>query len=683
MQNKPKLRHFLCYVLALLIVVTISLLIECVVFQFPAIRYKQKPITFEMDGSDERIVFSVEDALAQLTEEEVRSIEVERDNQKMLAEYNGVEYVEPVDETLVEKNGKMYRKVKRTVLKIDLASPYYIHKMDLRAPVKESAGYSVVTYRNNAVTDDNIYCTIEAKTGAGIASVKEYADYMEISVLSQEEIAQEDIRLTLSNSFRPNAMRITFMLLFFMFAVVLFMEKEFLCERQECVFAIVCLMLGSLLIFGIGTNQVSYDEYVHAKSAYKLSFGTTIEFTESALQMAGNLLPHFNNPEERRLVEAYLDKNNDFSWADIGSQSRFVRSETRVYYPMALGFFIGRKLHLGFAETVALAKLGNLLFYILIVFFAIRMAGKYKNMVTLIALLPNNVFLAAALTYDAVLTSFLLLGMVLVLNEILEPDRKLTWQNTLMILISFAIGCQSKPIYIVMVLLMLFYGKNKFQNRPQEIVLKAAVLVMAGLMLYNIFFPTPAAGSDYHLVSNFSYAGDKRNLGTSVTGQIAYIFENPGTYTLLLLRSMIEMLAGYLFGGANFFQYGYLGTAPTIATYMVLVLALWLMLTSAKGEKRNGIGWKNIVLILIMILGTSAIVWTSMYASYTTVGADEIRGVQGRYFIPMFLPFALCFVNGRWESRLSQTVRSRIMFGVMAVLNFMMIYALVIIKMNV
>ena len=384
MQNKPKLRHFLCYVLAFVIVATIAVLIECVAFQFPAIRYKQKPISFAWDGSDERLTFAVEDVLAQLTEDEIRSIEVERDNQKMLAEYNGEEYVEPVDETLVEKNGTMYRKVKKTVLKIDLGNPYYIHKMDLRIPVRESAGYSVVTYRDNVITEDNIYCTIEAKTGAGIAAVKEHADYMEISILSQEEIEQEDIRLVISNTFQPNAMRIAFMILLLMFAVVLFMEKESLCTHQEWIFAVVCLMLGSLLIFGIGTNQVSYDEYVHAKSAYKLSFGTRIEFTESALQMAGNLLPHFNNPEERQLIEAYLDKNNDFSWADIGSQSRFVRSETRVYYPMAAGFFIGRKLHLGFAETVALAKFGNLLFYIFVVFFAIRLAGRNKNLVALI-----------------------------------------------------------------------------------------------------------------------------------------------------------------------------------------------------------------------------------------------------------------------------------------------------------
>lgn len=683
MQSRNRLKLFLRYVPVLLVAVTIAFLVECAIFQFPALRYKQEPITFVPGGSDEMLELTVGDELVQLSAEEIRSIEVERDNQKMLAEYNGEEYVEPVDETLVEKNGTMYRKVKKTTIGIDLVNPYYIHKMDFRVPVKESAGYNVCVYRNDKLVKDNIYCTVEAKTGAGIANVSEYVDYLEISLLTEEEIPPENMKLTISNSFRPNAMRIAFMILLLMAIAVLVIEKEVLREKQEWIFAVICLMLGSLLICGIGTNQISYDEYVHAKSAYKLSFGTTIEFTESALQMSGNLLPFFNNPEERALVEAYENKNNDFEWADIGSQSRFVRSETRVYYPMAAGFWIGRTLHLGFAETVALAKLGNLLFYILIVFMAIRLAGKYKNIVTLIGLLPNNVFLASAITYDAVVNSFLLLGMVLIINEILEPERKLTWQNLLMILISFAIGCQSKPIYIVMALMIVFFGKNKFPNRFQEWVCKLAVVIVAGLMIYNIFFPTPAAGSDYYLVGNFDYAGDKRNLGTSVTGQIQYVLGNPGTYALLLLRSMLEMTGGYLFGSSDFFQYGYLGTAPKIMTYVVIVLALWLVFTAAKGEIRRGIGIKYILLTILMIFGTSAIVWTSMYASYTTVGADEIRGVQGRYFIPMFLPFAVCFLNSKWESRMLQHNRSRVVFGVMTAINMFMIYTLVITKMNI
>ena len=72
-----------------------------------------------------------------------------------------------------------------------------------------------------------------------------------------------------------------------------------------------------------------------------------------------------------------------------------------------------------------------------------------------------------------------------------------------------------------------------------------------------------------------------------------------------------------------------------------------------------------------------------MYVSYTTVGANEIRGVQGRYFIPLFLPFASCFFNNRLESRLGELARRRILYGVMMAVNLFMIYTLVITVINI
>ena len=76
-------------------------------------------------------------------------------------------------------------------------------------------------------------------------------------------------------------------------------------------FAISAMLIGSAMIWGVGTNQVGYDEYVHAKSIYDLSFGTTIETTEAAMQLKGNLLPFFYTPEERALIEEYEQRNND------------------------------------------------------------------------------------------------------------------------------------------------------------------------------------------------------------------------------------------------------------------------------------------------------------------------------------------------------------------------------------
>ena len=72
------------------------------------------------------------------------------------------------------------------------------------------------------------------------------------------------------------------------------------------------------------------------------------------------------------MIEAYEDMINDPDYIapDIGHQTRLPRTETRVYYPMAAGFYLGRVLHVGFADMMELARLGNLLCYIFIVFFA-------------------------------------------------------------------------------------------------------------------------------------------------------------------------------------------------------------------------------------------------------------------------------------------------------------------------
>ena len=114
--------------------------------------------------------------------------------------------------------------------------------------------------------------------------------------------------------------------------------------------------------------------------------------------------------EERELIEAYEDRVNDPDYIapDIGHQTRLPRTETRVYYPMAAGFYLGRVLHAGFADMMELARLGNLLCYIFIVFFAVKKAKGYQMLVAAIGLLPNNIFVASSLSYDMLVNACLL-----------------------------------------------------------------------------------------------------------------------------------------------------------------------------------------------------------------------------------------------------------------------------------
>lgn len=680
---------------AVVVILALSFLAEILIFNRTALFHSYDAMEFSKE-----LETKVTDTLAQLSSEEQEAIRVEQENKKLLAKYHGEEYVEELDASLVEQDGSLYRKVKQTEITIDLQERYYIRKLKLTIPLEKNGGYTVSVYENGQMTADGMYCSINPKLDAGIANISKNADEVRIVLLTEEEPELTGLKVELSNRFSLNTVRIAFFAVSFLALFLILGAGRGVWigmrEKPQWFFALFALLFGGLLIMGIGTNQVSYDEYAHAKSAYKLSFGSAIETTEAAMQMVGNTLPYFNNPEERVLVEAYENEMNDPSVIapDIGHQSRFPRAETRVYYPMSAGFYLGRLLHLDFADMVALAKLGNLLFYIFVVFWAVKKAKGYGMVVAAIGLLPNNIFIASALSYDALVTSCLLLGYVLLLNEILTPDEKIQPANALLMLVAFVAGCLSKPVYIVMALMLLFLPAKKFHHKWMAVVFKLAVTVLAGLMIYNIFFPTPVAGGDYQLVSNTAFSGDKRSVGTSTMGQIQYILQNPLTYTKVLLGEMFGMLFNYLtkgfsIGGVPFVGYAYLGTAPFVTNWLLILLGLFAAIFAGMQEK---LGKAVGALTHLMNFGVAAIVFSSMYISYTAVGSSQILGVQGRYFIPLFLPFLSCFFsmgNNKRLAGIQQKVRGeaciyeRLIFGSLMAVNLLMTWKLVILALNV
>lgn len=671
-------RKILEFLFLLVFLFTMALLVECAVFQFRSLWIKEDPITVDLQA--ENVKVTKESKLAELTDEEQESIRINQENEKLIAEYQGQTYVPEYEEGIIEKDGELYREVEETVIGFQLKEPYYIKKLDLRVSLEQKGGYTIKI--QNGQKEKILYCSIDPRIDAGIMNVNAYGQQFEITFLAGEDISLDEMTLTMSNQFKPNMLRVFIIFSVLFLSYLLFFTKDWITQKPVVMFAIAALLIGSAMIWGVGTNQVGYDEYAHAKSAYDLSFGTTIETTEAAMQLKGNLLPFFYTPEERELIEEYEQRNNEFSWADISYQSRMVRAENRVYYPNAIGFKVARLVGADFATSVEMAKFGGLFFYIAVMCLAIALSERYKIIVAFIGLLPNNMFMACSLTRDMVVTGFLILGTVLLMNEFLEPERKLTWQRALGILLAFVCGSVSKPIYIVMPLLMLFMGRKKFDNRIQEVVFKLAVCVVAGLMIYDIFCPTPVATTNHQLVMNYAYAGDKRSSGTSNIGQMQYILQNPLVYAGLLLRSMVGMFVES-FTTDSFINYGYLGKAPIWFNWIAFAVGIWISVVRPQGEERKVMTVPHVALTALMLFGTAAVVWTSMYVSYTAVGSSTIEGVQGRYFIPLFVPLCICFFTKQKRSTFTKKTIFRIAFGTMIFMNLYMVFALILNTMNV
>ena len=99
----------------------------------------------------------------------------------------------------------------------------------------------------------------------------------------------------------------------------------------------------------------------------------------------------------------------------------------RLYIPQALFIKVARFLNFSYNRMYMAGKIGNLLAYIILMFFAIRIIKSNKVVLASIALLPTLVLLASSYSYDAMTTGFLTLGIVIWYNEIIE-NKKIKFQ---------------------------------------------------------------------------------------------------------------------------------------------------------------------------------------------------------------------------------------------------------------
>lgn len=669
--------------IGILVSLLLTIVIEVVCFNLNAIRFKDDSCSFSFVNKAESVTMIQEEALVPLTEDERNSIAMNRENARILAEMNGLEYQQEKDASLLEDGDEMFRKKISTSISIELPSDIFLQKIHLdHSGLKSDSTYEIQVYRKEKMVFQGIDGIADTRISTSVIRTDVFGDYLTIRIFTEEEPDLSAMKVSIVNGFQLNWYRMLFLFLTFMILFAFFFHTDSFVRKPEIIFGGISLLLGTLLILLIGTNQIGFDEHVHAASAYNSSFGATIETTETAMRMKANDLPMFHNVEERKMVEAYEDANNNYAQADISTQSRFITYSDRSYLPIALLVRLGRMLDLSFAWCMMLGKFGNLLCYTLLAYLAIRFAKTGKGIITALALIPNSLFAATAFTYDGVVNGFLLLAVVLTTNYILEDEAKLTWMQVLLVIGAYIAGSTAKPIYMVMAFILVFLAHKKFENRPREWLFKLSVTGIILLLVYTIFFPPVSSSSNYELIGNLAYAGDKRNQGTSVLGQLQYIMGNPFQYAWLLIRSMFSDLWNYLTGNYRFFNLGYLGSLSGIWTIFFVILLGLASVIRPEGEERPVLPKRYKLLNLGMIFGVSAVIWTSMYVSFTPVGDLSIKGVQARYFMPLFLPFCYCLFNQRYKCRVRADIYYKILFGFVTLMNLWAIYSLALKPMN-
>ncbi|WP_099469148.1 DUF2142 domain-containing protein [Konateibacter massiliensis] len=650
-------------------IVALAFLIECLGFNWHSIFHANKTAAFDLGQSSEAIGIEQGETLVPLTDEEIQEIELNKENAKLLAEINGEEYVETVDPSLIDDNGTLSRKVYTTNITIDMGEEYYVKKFSIAYPTEANLGYEI-NLVNGEKESDTIYDTLNYRLKQGTTNVNETGDKMVVNLKTSSAFTPQGMIITISNEFQINHLRVIFLIGGMLAIAFLVFNRRIFQKRLEIAFAIFSLLFGIFIIVFDGTNQLSWDEYVHYENAYRASFGQTIEYTEASIQMKGRIMPSFDTLEEKKLIAAYAQERNDYSVADIKNQQRFVQYNVRAYLPQSIMLAMARVLNLSFASAYMLGKLGNLLFYTIIMALAIRISKVGKIYIAIIGLLPTPLFLASVYAYDAVITALVFLGFVIWLNEILDKEKKLEWYTALAMILCFVVGTWSKTIYMVMMLLLCFLPKEKFDGKLRSGLFRAGVVVIVGLLLITIYkSPIEATGATADLQSNTAYLGDIRAQGANLEDQAKYVLSQPLAYTKVLLRSLKNSAFDYLLGTSTWLLYGYVGRFPTVFAALTSLLILGASLFQTKEDRQYVLAAKWKVLLGVMAFGMASLIWTGLYVTFTKVGANYISGVQGRYYIPFILPLMFVFKNNKCKLNISTEVFHKAVFAILIFIN--------------
>ena len=159
--------------------------------------------------------------------------------------------------------------------------------------------------------------------------------------------------------------------------------------------------------------------------------------------------------------------------------------------------------------------------------------------------------------------------------------------------------------------------RKKRDEGPGISVFLLSALVFA-ILVASFILPTVIAPSE---------TGDLRGGATSEVSQVGYILSDPLGYAGLLIGQMISWIPQCFIGpDCTTFMGGIVSGTTGFRGFWIpyFLLILGSCLEPLMRGMRYRMKAMEKLWILLMILGSSVLIWTSMYVAFTEPGADSI-----------------------------------------------------------
>jgi uncharacterized membrane protein len=313
------------------------------------------------------------------------------------------------------------------------------------------------------------------------------------------------------------------------------------------------------------------------------------------------------------------------------------------YFPQVLGISLGKLIFHSPLIWLYLGRLFNLLTWIILIVFSIKLTPIHKWTMVILALLPMHINLAASLSADTFTNAISFLGIAIFLQIGLSghfiEKKPVFWMLAVLLLIAL-----SKNVYVLIGLLFFIVPLSKFPNRRFYLISIAltALVGLSGFLIgsyytnwiYNL--TDPGVPFFFHLSETLHQVDHHKQLG--------FILENPVDYLSVLAGSLRNQWQALVYSGI-----GVLGWLNVILPFWYYVMIFMLLPAIAISEniEKLFLNRRQKLLILVVITLAVVLIFTVSYLTWTPVGKTTIDGLQGRYFIPLLPLIFLLFYNGK------------------------------------
>ena len=424
---------------------------------------------------------------------------------------------------------------------------------------------------------------------------------------------------------------------------------KFVTGKLETLFAFMAIIFGALIIY-LTPPMCSPDEGTHFIHSCAVSSGQF--FPQIKDNAVGRYLPKYiqefiaNNAGrldgQYDLKYSYKEMLENRKDIDQSSENVFVSVNTSGTGISLIAYFIPgigmsvlkvfcRIFHFPYATAyniLIMGRLANLLFYSVVIYLALKIIPCCKNIMFMIALMPMSIFLGASLNYDSILIATSLYYFAVLMRILCVDNYQISKKDIISVCFVTFWLVGIKQMYAPLLLLLLFVPIKKFKDKKQYFLAMGSV-VITGIVSY---IPV--------IIMNIRLSNIQSWNREAELAQKQYVLNNLLNFFVIVARTFKEQLSSYTVSFIG--SLGNLDTSflmPIILIFAMLLIVISLYDISKIGNIDIKIRIGTGVLIFLIILASCYVLyvgWTSI-PGLGGIGYPIVGGLQGRYFIPLFI----------------------------------------------